>query len=830
MAHQTEYLYTGITHSVSFNSNMETPISYNDTFTVGWDVNFGIGFTFYNNIRSSMGQSTISNISDYTLIAFLCDSIDGSLNFVNVHSVKQYPLSSLTSGYILTNLTNFLEDFSNNDLLLENMSQTEIQKLKKSFKSIFRLVPNNSIVTTQSIQNGDLVQDLSLVVDPMQSGPYEVNYETIDILSPNDFTDNERQIAYGLNVNLLTGEGARCFYPKNLSELGPIPLVFCVRANAGNVEQYDTYLSLFASYGYFCISLFQDVTSAATFLFENGIFDLSDAYSYGLGQGDTLTGGIELASIQHGIITVAYIDHIKKNIDKISGGKFNNKIDFTKLIPMGHSRGGGAVISFYELIKNKTTATNLIGKFNTTIDESHIKCILALAPNKGDILQPAGSLTSLCVPGAIPSEYPNMNPPSDSTLTGLSGYRFVEYSQGISQPQTYLINSSNVSKLKLNINIPILFLYPEIDLDTDVNTLTLYKSVNVNNSGERINRKKIIFIKRLDHNGISLPAIPAHYTNGLDSIQYYDFRTNFGLIFNNLTSRILYLASNALHFISDSVYASGLNTDIFYNTKDFTPRNKALADCFEITEHGTTGNILTTIDNFSTQGFTTNIVGFTFGDAIDNDFKTHLNFLSEPGYTGAIDLYSKGLIFFQLTDIIDNRLGSTYPANIFDRLFLASDNGLVFSYGDATNPGSSYFIKYDYSASPIDLSSADFIEVSACQISGSTLNNYSEFASPLIFGLKLKDQSSLESSLLCLNYINGLPDPSPFNILSGALAGDLYTYSPITGVKFRLQDFAYKTAGLCLANITELSLLFGSDYGTTKGTVFIDEIVTLNGS
>ena len=821
MAYISNYLFTGINHNITFNSALENPISYSDTFTVGSDLYFGMNISFLNQLRTSMGQSTIAapGIGNYTVTVFLCDSIDGSLNFVNVKNTKQYVLGPLqTNAYIYESINTILENYSNNDQLLESMRTTEIQKLKKSFKIIFRINLNSSPVLTQSIQNGDLVQDLYILADTMQPGPYEVVFENVDILSPNDFSDAERKAAYSANINLLAFEGMRCFYPQNLSTLGPIPLVVCVRANGGNVESYDPYLSLFASYGYFCICLFQDVSSNSVFLFDNGIYNMPDAYKFGVNQGDTFIGAIETGSYHHSVITIGYLDHIKKNLNKINSGKFNNKIDFTKIIPMGHSRGGGAVYNLYELLLYKSNANNLILKFNTDLLHTSIKGIICLAPNKGDVLQSTGSICNIGSPVVIPEAQSSVVPPWNPNIPGLTGARYCEYIKGISQGQFSLLNSSTTAKLKLNTNIPLLFLFPEYDMDTNLNTLVLYRSSNLNSSGSVINNKKIILIKKLSHNGVSNPAWMWYTYNGMKSIKGYDVPSASGIIFNNLSSRIMYLASKTLEFIANSVYSANINSDIFNNPNDFNNRKKSLMECFEYTEEPVTNTIVNTIDTFDSVNFTTNISGYTLASAIDKSVKDHLTFISESGYTLAPDLYSKGMIFFQ--DATTPREGNTYPEDITDKLYSASGKGLLISYNSSNNV---YNVTYTYGSPRLNIASAKFIKINAAQITSAPLNTPTLIETPLTFSLSFTDTSNRAATLSCLNYNDGIADPSTFVQAQTTE----YSYSQVNSINFRLQDFIQKTPNLDFSNIQQIDLYFGSAYGSTQGTVFIDSIYAI---
>jgi hypothetical protein len=819
MAYISNYLFTGINHNITFNSSLENPISYNDTFIVGSDLYFGLNLTLLNTLRNSVGQSSINPVgTEFTLTVFLCNTVESNLTFSPLKT-KQYTLGPLqTNNYIYESINSILEDFSNNDQLLESMSIAEIQKLKKSFKIIFRINPTSSPVLTLSVQNGDLVQDLHIVADTMQSGPYEVVFENVDILSPDDFTDSERQAAYSANINLLGAEGMRCFYPKDITS--PRPLVFCVRANAANVENYDVYLSLFASYGYFCVSLFQDVTTATNLMFDNGIYDMENANAFGINQDNFFYGAIEYSSYHQGVITIGYLDHIQKNLSKINGGKFNNKIDFTKLISMGHSRGGGAAYNVYELLLYKNIPNNLISKFNTSLTVDNLKSLICLAPNKGDVLQPFGSITTVgsvfSSDAAKSTVVPPYNPSDDGTV---AGYRYVEYTRGISQGNYSLLNSSTTSKLKLNTNIPTLFLYPEYDLDTDLTTNSLYRSTNLDSFGNIINKRKLILVKKLNHNGVSTPVWYPYPYNSLYSVKGYNVPSSSGIIFNNLSSRIMYLASKSLEFIAHSVYSANLNTDVYNNPNDFSSRQKSLLECFEFTEHPIQSTIVKTIDKFDSVNFTTNTSGWTLAYGIDKTIKDQLEFLSQSGYTLAPELYSKGLLFLNDGTFGGRNSGSTYPVDLTDKLYTANGKGLLLTYDSSLTQ---YNVSYSY-PSNLDLSSGNFIRINGAQISTAPLNAPTLNETPLKFSLKLTDSSLLTSTLSCLNYNDGIADPSSFHQSSVTH----YTYSQINSTNFRLQDFKQKQPTLDLSKIKQIDLLFGSLHGTTTGTIFIDSIYAI---
>jgi hypothetical protein len=675
------------------------------------------------------------------------------------------------------------------------MTTAEIQKLKKPFKIIFRI--NTSANTTESIQNGDLVQNFNLLVDGLQPGPYEVQFEQVDLVSPNDFSDSERKTIYGKNLQMLLAEGIRCFYPKNINSLGPIPLISVVRANGGNDENFDIYLNLFASYGYFCAVFPIEITSANELIFDKGETETDYVYDFTL---NSSLNGVGVGSkTQNAIALVGYIDHLNKNTSKIAGGKFNNKIDFTKIISMGHSRGGGVALSLYEVLLYKSNANSCITQYNTTFDSSNIKCIVALAPDKT---------------GAIDSTNSNFY---------LDGTTVEYYQKGITAINYTTIDGSNVSKFKLEYNVPTIYIYPEFDQDTDAQTLGNYKCTNIDSSGNVINDKKVLIIKKLNHFGAANWSDYNPAFTRLRGNRSYNLQTNEGLRFNNMSSRIKYAASKVLQFISNAVYSSGINIDNLNNRLDYPSYESSIMSCFETTEHIKLSNIIKNIDGFTSSSplFTTNIPisGYTFGDSVDSQIKNNILAMCAVGYTAAINSYSKGLLYYIPPS--STSYGATYPSDVFDKLIGANSNGLLFTFTDGLT--TSYF---SYSYTPpnyLDLSGCSFIHVNAAQIKGSTYNLVDE--TPCYFALRLYGPGGTFATLGSFNYSNGIPEyPANFFVEGFTFS----TMNHINPIKFRIQDFLNKNPTLGITSIQEMRLMFGSSWGTTQGTIFLDSIVGTN--
>jgi hypothetical protein len=312
----------------------QLPFVYSDTISAEKTISFAFNLSYLNSLRQTLGLSQISsndiNSSVWSLQVFLCDSIDGSNNFINISTNKLYQLSSsnLSNNIISRTLTgaNATINLSNSDLG-DIASQIEVMQLCKEYKIIFRLTPSSNADTSTTLKNGDIVNDLKLMFDTSESGPYATTLENIDLISKDDFTIDEIVSITNSNYQLWGNGCMRCHYPTDYKSLSSLPIMIFVHGNNHNSMMYESYMQYFASYGYFCASV-QGET--------------------GNGQGSFFTTGLHL------IRCAVLLSQLKINIAKIQKGKFNNYINFSHIILLGHSMGGADKSSFiYNVTQNK---------------------------------------------------------------------------------------------------------------------------------------------------------------------------------------------------------------------------------------------------------------------------------------------------------------------------------------------------------------------------------------------------------------------------------------------------------------------------------------------
>jgi hypothetical protein len=146
-------------------------------------------------------------------------------------------------------------------------------------------------------------------------------------------------------------ESERTHYPTNIAAMGQLPLVIISHGNGHNHTWYDYLQSHLASYGYIVMS------------HENN------------------TGpGVESASTT----TLQHTDAIIGQQAVIAGGVLNDHIDSTRIVWIGHSRGGEGVTRAYDRITDVPP-----GYTPTFFTVASIDLISSIAPT--DFLGPASS-------------------------------------------------------------------------------------------------------------------------------------------------------------------------------------------------------------------------------------------------------------------------------------------------------------------------------------------------------------------------------------------------------------------------------------------------------
>lgn len=329
-----------LTSLLTQNTSLNMFYSINDTFIANSAIHFSCPLATLNTLASL--TITSGNISSHKLYVRISNSIE-SFSISSILFDQNFTLntSNIVNGNFLVNISSLTNKLGH-DYLCENLTQQEIFNLLKSYKIIFR-VYTGTLQNTGEILASDFVQDLNLVLNTGENGPYDVSLEEIDLVSPTTFTNSERIAIYQNYISIQGFERIRTFYPTNIEKNSSCPIFIFAHGNGQYTSAYDIYLAKLASYGYFCCSIT-----------------------------NYLQGSVD----GNATLFLDILDYLQLNLAKISNGKFVNLLNFNKINLSGHSRGGVSAICALQYIQNK----QFIPKFaNRSIDKSKIKSLVSFA-------------------------------------------------------------------------------------------------------------------------------------------------------------------------------------------------------------------------------------------------------------------------------------------------------------------------------------------------------------------------------------------------------------------------------------------------------------------
>lgn len=300
----------------------EFPVVFSKEIYADVDCFFSVKLSYLNFKRLELGLNQIT--SSFVLTAYLCSTVTDT-SFTVIRS-KSYSYSSIQNEFIKINITDLLD--SQQDLY-DQMTFDEVLSLCKEYKIVFRITSDVITEDQHYPIDGDIINDLKLVLNTETQGPYEVQYRFYDLVDPEKMTEQQVLNSYE-NVRSLFGyEGLVVFYALNCVNM---PLVVIQHGLSHESVGYISYASLLASYGY-CVLVVQQESFASNTLGE-GQYHL-----------------------------IGKLQHFKDNIDIITDFELTSKIDFSKIALMGHSQGSSKVYSALKQLPISTSSSIGINDF-----------------------------------------------------------------------------------------------------------------------------------------------------------------------------------------------------------------------------------------------------------------------------------------------------------------------------------------------------------------------------------------------------------------------------------------------------------------------------------
>ena len=156
------------------------------------------------------------NISSYKLYVRISSDISGStINSILFEDTITLSSNNISSSSIIVSIKDIIGNISH-DYLCDTMTIDEIFNLYKNFKIVFRIF-TGSLTDKFTILATDIIQDLNIVLNTAEVGPYNVKLHEMDLVSPEIFDSVERLEIYTEQRHFLGYERLRIFYPENNS-------------------------------------------------------------------------------------------------------------------------------------------------------------------------------------------------------------------------------------------------------------------------------------------------------------------------------------------------------------------------------------------------------------------------------------------------------------------------------------------------------------------------------------------------------------------------------------------------------------------------------------
>lgn len=766
-------ILTGITYN-DYNPSVDLEYYINDTFMPSSPLIFSCPLNYLNDLISKTINS--GNISTHKLYVRITESLNTPLNIL---FEKTYVLSTsnIQNNSLIVSIKDLTDNISH-DFLCDNTAEFQKQNLYKTYKIIFRIFSNSEeavhLQQKLNLLSTDIAQDLNLCFNTAESGPYEVSFNVIDVLSPNDFTSSNLIAKFTSNTNLINGEGVRCIYPENVSSC---PLVVFMHGAGHKQSDYDAYMTRIASYGYFCISL------AINHGQNSSILELPSSSNSQLWGSDYL---------------LKLVDHIKTNQSVISNQFFLNKINFSKINLIGHSRGGGIIHLAKLLLNRKNSSFSQIKSIS--INSNDIISLIKIAPVDDQAINADGRY---------------VRETSSNPITQIQENIISYFSRYIETP-VLTVRSRNDSDASYVYNID--------DLQSGITYSTK------RNLSERI----IITNNHLSHGELresfgdsESETGGAIFQTGSNSDPILYDRNEDYLNYNSTNTDLCFLASEFIYFLSCHNYNSQKIKKLRFNRQNNYHKKintEKIPNSF--LSYPPPSSIKYILDEYNgitlsyagITGLTFTNIGHTYDLGNDSDYYRVINTAN----------FSTGITYLQaLKDLKVSGLPVGYYTVTQPRFFVNDTfNGIQYClYKSLFLPIQSNFSLGYTLSSNISLAENDYLCITGSLKYIPSANGNTMDAN---FNLTLYDNNlntSTLSSKMCGGGFSKII--TPFRDTGWLSENDSVNTVNTTNVYFRAGDFSLKNKDLNLSNITQILFNFGPNYGSTFAHLALDDFIVV---
>lgn len=300
-------------------------VVFDPTATSGLDVSNGVALSVIGNINNGKVQLAGNTLSDYPHFEHVTAFNEGASIKIGIETSLYPGLAGTMARVYVVKAKNLAQWTADPSLVDVSSGGAEV------FSFVAGSIQNNILEVDAGTLNGingtQLGVGYDVVIDVNNDGLFSPGdiidgngdetglYVVHDLTLPGPLPVTE--ILYSGGVNL----AQNTFYPSNISNMGQLPLIVISHGNGHNYQWYDHLGEHMASYGYVVMS-HQNNTQP----------------------------GIETASTT----TLTNTDYFLGNLASIQGGALNGHIDASRIVWLGHSRGGEGVARAYDRLFDGT--------------------------------------------------------------------------------------------------------------------------------------------------------------------------------------------------------------------------------------------------------------------------------------------------------------------------------------------------------------------------------------------------------------------------------------------------------------------------------------------